>query len=342
MLGLQPPRIQTSLDDVLDIAEDVMKKFMFEFRKAAIKELDDITKTEKTSVREQIRNIAKVRFQEFALVIKEPLTQVIKTIREDTAKIEPKRPLDVNKILYPLHGPRSQQDRIQSAPNINRDVKIAQTNERGLIINELKFHKLQEFINYPQDVRQVQRLSVDLDSQGIGDNGLPHFGRILGMYYGCRSLMLNLSTNSITQKGAELLGQGMFELKNLINLNLNLYNNKVKQKGMNLIIQPIANNCACLRELRVELACNQIGSGGMADLGVHLLNIRSLDKLWLGLYDNQIYDDGMKNYLNSFAKCQAYTTFTIDLRLNPIQKNLIEKLKTYIKHKKINNFELQF
>lgn len=76
---------------------------MFEFRKAAIKELEDITRCEKLSHREGIRNLAKVKFQEFALVLKEPLTSVIKSIREEAAKVEPKRPLDANKILYPLH-----------------------------------------------------------------------------------------------------------------------------------------------------------------------------------------------------------------------------------------------
>lgn len=47
------------MDDVLDIAEDVMKKFMFEFRKVAIKDLNDITKCEVQSHRETIRTIAK-------------------------------------------------------------------------------------------------------------------------------------------------------------------------------------------------------------------------------------------------------------------------------------------
>lgn len=52
MLGLSAPRSKSSLDEVLEIAEDVLRAFVFEYKKAALRDLAEISTSENKPFRE--------------------------------------------------------------------------------------------------------------------------------------------------------------------------------------------------------------------------------------------------------------------------------------------------
>lgn len=59
--------------------------------------------------------------------------------------------------------------------------------------------------------------------------------------------------------------------------------------------------------------------------------MRNLNKLWLGFYDNQINDDGLKTFNHWFEKGPNVKRFSLDLRLNHVSKSTVDTLKRIIK-----------
>jgi len=46
--------------------------------------------------------------------------------------------------------------------------------------------------------------------------------------------------------------------------------------------------------------------------------MRNLNKVWLGVYENSIYEEGLNMFLNSFANWPVYRTLRLDFRVNPV------------------------
>lgn len=74
----------------------------------------------------------------------------------------------------------------------------------------------------------------------------------------------------------------------------------------------------------MELACNSIGNQGIEFIGKYILSMRNLNKLWLGIYDNRIFEEGMNEFLHLFSSWPVFKTLKMDFRVNPVSKKNCE------------------
>ncbi|KRX08927.1 hypothetical protein PPERSA_09031 [Pseudocohnilembus persalinus] len=341
MQGLNPPRTKNAIDEIFDLYEDVLKQKVALARNEVKKQFSQFERIQNQKAKDLIKERAFKMAQGLQVDVYQPVVQLLQTVEEQAFKYEfsQKEPAQV---LYPNREGEVCPKITGKDRNINENkIQFAKLDEKLHDQQPLVVDRYQDFVNFPlRKVGSVRQLTINCNSQGIGDYGMDHFAEKLAKFINMEQVVINLATNNISHIGGAKLGNAFYGLKKLRSINLNLYNNKIKQKGLDSIMKNFAQ-LPHLNQLNLEIACNVIGNNGIENLGKYVNQMRSLNKLWLGVYDNSIYEDGMKEFLHQFSQWPVYKTLMLDFRVNPLSKKNLEQLKTIIRHKKIIDFEIK-
>eukprot|EP00825_Cyclidium_porcatum_P043519 TRINITY_DN618_c0_g1_i5.p1 TRINITY_DN618_c0_g1~~TRINITY_DN618_c0_g1_i5.p1 ORF type:complete len:399 (-),score=69.90 TRINITY_DN618_c0_g1_i5:189-1385(-) len=331
------------IDEIYQVYEEMMKQQLYQSKIQAQKDFPELTQnfnpSQKTlyrkNIMEQYNNIMDKCIKPLQQIIASSISH-LSTLKNNFIKHESleKFPLTEKGDCLKLHN---KMVKYSSQANF----KMAKVTNSVVEKEFIKFDRYYDFITYPSKNVSTKQLIVNIQNQGIGDNGIENVANQLQKFSNIQSVSLNLSSNNISEKGAKFLSQALFCMKNLRNLNLNLYNNKLKDQGIKLIMPNIAQ-MTYLQELNLELACNNIGNKGIGIVSQQIINMRNLNKLWLGVYNNQIFEVGMNEFLHQFNKFPVYKVLKLDFRLNPVTVQNQQALKTIIKQKKIVESDIQF
>ncbi|KAL4483885.1 hypothetical protein ABPG72_013891 [Tetrahymena utriculariae] len=202
---------------------------------------------------------------------------------------------------------------LQSLSKMTRltDVKIVLQYELQ-IQNHLQFNQLNKreiksegckfLCQALQKCNLLQFLNVDLVFNGIDQIGAAYIGQMLTQLHQLKNLELNLFFNPIAKQGMEHLLVGLSECKDLEYLSLNLSNTGEKGEEGGIILAKYLNLLGKLKTLSLLISSSFIRDKGYEALQGAFLNLKCLNKLYLGLDNNQINQNKKSNILQRFKR----------------------------------------
>ncbi|KAL4478566.1 hypothetical protein ABPG74_006801 [Tetrahymena malaccensis] len=213
---------------------------------------------------------------------------------------------------------------------------------------DLAFNKIQEsgaenLSSAFANLTKLQNLKINLLKNKIRHNGASILGIALQKCNLLTTLELQLYENKIGSEGLKALSQGLTNCKLLIKLDLLLRANEIDETCMKNFGQSL-NQCITLQNLTINFCWNKIGYIGVQDFcSSYLMQSPKLKDFYLNLDNNNIGSKGVAELGINLAKCANIQTLELEIYLNSIKAlgatNLVSAL---VKSQSVSKLILYF
>ncbi|KAL4511380.1 hypothetical protein ABPG73_008458 [Tetrahymena malaccensis] len=187
-------------------------------------------------------------------------------------------------------------------------------------------------------------LTIQLDTNQISDQGIIGLGQALGKCQNLTYLDIDLSENQISDIGISNFSKDLSQCTQIAQLTLDIYCDKITNQGYVQIDQCIAGlknllyldckmrdtdsllqsryflNTTGVSVLILTIPMNQITEIGSSNLATGLSNCTLIQSLEIGLFNNQIQDEGAQVIAQSLKNFKNIVNLTLQLKQIRFQK----------------------
>ncbi|KAL4506295.1 hypothetical protein ABPG73_017029 [Tetrahymena malaccensis] len=231
---------------------------------------------------------------------------------------------------------------------------------------------LGEQLQKDKDFIHIESLVIKLCSNNIQDEGVKGLSSFLNKFPHVQDLEIDLVENKIGSEGLKALSQGLTNCKLLIKLDLLLRANEIDETCMKNFGQSL-NQCITLQNLTINFCWNKIGyigvqdfcssylmqspklkdfylnldnnnigSKGVAELGINLAKCANIQTLELEIQGAEIGDIGAKDLCQQLPNCSNLKYFHLSLHRNSIGDDTISLGSYLVEYKNLRELSLDF